>query len=735
MNRDEVRKFIEKILGHGLSEMHLILKEIGVNNYQFDKNEVIEIFNTIYGKRGLLVTPNNLSKLIASIGQRTKPNTVIDICCGTGNILNYFSATQKLKGIDVNSGIIEAAKIINPNIEFVVADTLQFDFENSKYDLVIGNLPFGVRTLDKKPLGIELMKKGLSLLSKNGTAIFIVNDGLLTGQSTPEKSFREAIISDFALDMVISLNIGVFYPFTSIKTSVIVVRNGKPNKNVFMAAFDDEPDEIINNFQNHTGSFYLPLSKLKNRFDRNYYLSVVIIEEKLRGKEVKKLSEIAQIIRGQVLKRDTFKGSGKYLVHKQKDKNGKDLYIDEIQEQKYALKPNDIVISLSITNKIIYIHPPNGRETVLTENFVAIRSKENNYINTYLQTKDGQDFLWHQAESHAAGSIIPRLTLSALSDFVIPILPLSELDFVNEEFLKSASSDQLLQLERQLKGLISIYETGSIHLNLTKEILMKVTSQETISQRIENKIDIAITTLQKLNSEISAIKSNKRDDEEKISRIYFEIDEKLKKLTKEQDKEISFYQNEIKKWLDNWQLLHDSSSNFLTSAELIFDHLPDGHNTDYSPFIIQYCRALENEILKKLFEAYHENLLTNKIDRKNLVAGEYANDKTQVFSKFIEKDKRDYTLGNMSAIMNFLKEGGNTLKGSPLLQNFRTFTLTYFDDRVLQKEFLDSINNITANYRNKSAHPYILTFETAKECKILIRHILTEFLHNYKRRI
>lgn len=735
MNRQEIKKITEKTWVQGNSDTEHILKEITQNAYKFDKDEILEIFNSIYGELGLITTPNNLSELIALIGKLNSPKSVIDICCGAGNILHYFSGIEKLRGIDIGYNIIQLAKTIHPEIEFTAADTLQYDFENSKYDLVVGSLPFGTKTFDNKPLGIELMKKGLSLLSKNGTAIFIINEGILMGQSIHEKSLREKIISDYSLDMVISLPIGAFYPFKSIKSSIVVIRNGKQNEDIFMPSFDDNADEIIDNFKTHKGNFYLPSSKLENRFDRSYYLSVVIIEEKLRGKEVKKLSDIAQIIRGQSLDKDTFKSSGKYLVYKRKDKNGKSCYVNEIQEEKTALKPNDLVVSLLTVDKNIYIHSVNSAETVITENFVVIRSKENNYINTYLQTQEGKDFLWQQADGYSTGSVMSRLTLSALSDFLIPILPLSELDFVSEEWLKSASPEKLFQLETQLKGLISIYETGSIHLNLTKEILLKVTSQETISKRIEDKIDVALTVLQKLNSDITVIKNNKRDDDEKIRRIYFEIDEKLKQLTNKQKKEISYYQNEIKKWLDDWQLLHSSSSNFLTSAELIFDHLPDGQDTDYSPFIIQYCRALENEILKKLFEAYHENLLKNNIDRKNLVALDSTNENTQMFAKSVEKDKRDYTLGNMSAIMSFLKEDGKTLKGSSLLQNFRTFALTYFEDKVLQKEFLDSINNITKNYRNKSAHPYILTLETAKECQKLIRHILTEFLQNYKQKM
>lgn len=166
MNRQEIKKIIDKTWGQGKSDMQTILKEIGMNEYKFDKDEVIEIFNSHYGKRGMTVTPNNLSELIASIGKLTSPKSVIDICCGTGNILHYFKDQQELKGIDINFDIIQLARNINPNIEFIATDTLQYDFDNSKYDLVVGSLPFGGKTQDNKSVELELMKKGLSFLKK-----------------------------------------------------------------------------------------------------------------------------------------------------------------------------------------------------------------------------------------------------------------------------------------------------------------------------------------------------------------------------------------------------------------------------------------------------------------------------------------------------------------------------------------------------------------------------------------
>jgi len=266
------------------------------------------------------------------------------------------------------------------------------------------------------------------------------------------------------------------------------------------------------------------------------------------------------------------------------------------------------------------------------------------------------------------------------------------------------------------------------------EIYEMLVSQKKILLKMDNKIDAVLLTLKDLNIQLNIIKNNHRDTEEKLDKINSLIDKNLKKIATNYSDDIDTYKVQIKRWLADWELLHSLTLIFLTSAELIYDHLPNNNDTDYSPFIIQYCRALENEILKKLFENYHVYIIENAVDRKQLVSFDKLNEKTKIFADCVEKDKRDYTLGSMSFIMNCLKEGGKTLNGSPLLQNFRCFTLEYFEARVLQKEFLTSVTDITANYRNKSAHPYVLSVEMADECQKIIKKLLIDFLSNYKRK-
>lgn len=176
--------------------------------------------------------------------------------------------------------------------------------------------------------------------------------------------------------------------------------------------------------------------------------------------------------------------------------------------------------------------------------------------------------------------------------------------------------------------------------------------------------------------QIITIKETKGGDDEKLELIHQEIDNKLDAIIKSVDQSTTNCESEIKKWLLNWEHLNEMTLNFLSSAEWLFSKLPKDDNTDFSPFIIQYCRAIENEILKKLFEAYHHFLKENSIDREQLVQQSLQNDKTKMFANFVLKDRLDYTLGNINTIMSFLKDGGKTLSASILLQDFKKFTLT-----------------------------------------------------------
>ncbi len=417
-----------------------------LDDSNFSRNDVLERSFKISGE---FSTPNKIAELISMIAHIYRPNSIIDICCGSGNILNYFNQLKKVKGLDINENCIQLAKYINPNADLSIADTLKYKFGNEKYDLVIGNLPFGARTIDRKPLEEELIKKGLTLLNDNGVAMFIVPEGLLTNRASFE--FRQEILSNFSLDMVISLPIGIL-PYMGVKTSILVLRNGEKNKDVFMPEFKDNSLEIANNFKQHKGNFYFPISKITDRLNRNYYLSIEAIDKILKGHQLKKLSELCQIIRGKPL--NSFKNNGKYFSFNKKDRDGNN-FVDSIPDERCILRDNDIVVSLVGTNNKIYLYKDDGIKNVITPNYAIIRPVDKNkYISVFLQTEDGINLFQQQINRHLVGSTIQHLTFSSLENIEIPILPFEELNQLVSKSIELSNKTRfyLLQSSESLKN-------------------------------------------------------------------------------------------------------------------------------------------------------------------------------------------------------------------------------------------------------------------------------------------
>ncbi len=129
---------------------------------------------------------------------------------------------------------------------------------------------------------------------------------------------------------------------------------------------------------------------------------------------------------------------------------------------------------------------------------------------------------------------------------------------------------------------------------------------------IENKIDDIKTVIFNLSVDFKEIQDLPREIEEKISRLNKKLEEQISNLNFEQ-KQIDTYIKEIKNWFDYYDLLETKSQKYLPEAEYIFDHISKLDNPDYSPFILQYCRALENELLCKIFRAYVQSLIDRNI--------------------------------------------------------------------------------------------------------------------------
>ena len=159
----------------------------------------------------------------------------------------------------------------------------------------------------------------------------------------------------------------------------------------------------------------------------------------------------------------------------------------------------------------------------------------------------------------------------------------------------------------------------------------------------------------------------------------------------------------------------------------MFSKLQKYDKPDFSPVILELCRALENEFLLKIFDKYTRDVLKRKgreLDKFFALdkANSFLTNKTGMFIKTIRNAskpmaKPEYTLGQMNTILS-LTNDPKVVSQSPLLQDFKDYltTATVAND-LLNTQYIKKINDLVEKYRNPSAHPGFMTLDKAQKCK------------------
>jgi len=198
------------------------------------------------------------------------------------------------------------------------------------------------------------------------------------------------------------------------------------------------------------------------------------------------------------------------------------------------------------------------------------------------------------------------------------------------------------------------------------------------------------------------------------------------------------YAHRVQSWVQDWDILENVTQKFLPSAEFLLDVLPENESADFAPFIIQYCRALENEILSKVFAAYtgsfseREGMSDAAVEQD--LQKEKVHEKAGRFLKALKRRKPKLTLGEMVWVSRLLKPNGSTLSQSRVLQDFASFVDEYFSERLKEKEYLNQIDTIRSDFRNQAAHAHVMSRKVAQECRSAVRSCLNEFILSYKPR-
>ncbi len=80
----------------------------------------------------------NEAKIVKNIirAERKEAKALLDVGCGTGEHLKYFSPSFQCMGLDINSWMIEAARRKVPDAKFKVANMIDFSLKE-RFDIIV----------------------------------------------------------------------------------------------------------------------------------------------------------------------------------------------------------------------------------------------------------------------------------------------------------------------------------------------------------------------------------------------------------------------------------------------------------------------------------------------------------------------------------------------------------------------------------------------------------------------
>lgn len=290
-------------------------------------------------------------------------------------------------------------------------------------------------------------------------------------------------------------------------------------------------------------------------------------------------------------------------------------------------------------------------------------------------------------------------------------------------------------MQRSIKGFFKMIATS---LEEIKQSQQNIEKRQTVIEksqlRMEEKIDEIHQNIAKLITSVDEIKGTVSNEDEKLFLMSKQLD-RFEKYIKEGNEELTDDYTELsKRIIENWDDLEELSKKFIPVAEYLYYKLQNTPDADFSPVVLQYCRALENEFLRKVFINYTIQLIEKK-DKEihTFLMDDLKGENVRLFATKIKsavKSKSpDYTLGQMNRILSMLSNK-KIVRNSPLLQDFYLYLENKYNvEALLNRDYINMINTIVREYRNPSAHPEYLNLKVAEQCKSIIPEKIDYFLN------
>ncbi len=234
----------------------------------------------------------------------------------------------------------------------------------------------------------------------------------------------------------------------------------------------------------------------------------------------------------------------------------------------------------------------------------------------------------------------------------------------------------------------------------------------------------AYNQFRSIDDEYNAIRNSQSEMEEKIKALCNLLDEKMDQTAPVNMQFSKLACEDIYRGF--WNKLDSISQKYLIMADYLHRVLTD-EDADFSPLVLEYGRAVENELVEKIFYGFADSLVGHTEgmidsgkqygDLKKAIANHLKEGKSYIFPA---KKMVDY-LGNLSD--ESIENDYNEALKKYLIDNNIDKT------PISSDEFTSMTDELFGKYRNKAAHQgQTMEKSEAGKCKEKSKKVLKRFM-------
>ena len=278
------------------------------------------------------------------------------------------------------------------------------------------------------------------------------------------KKFREELISKEYIKGVVTLKQSVFDRI-AIPAAIIILGNNK-EKTWFTSAenIDQLVDLFCGNFSEGWTIYTTENVSAENLLPEYYNGDDRIIEEQLKGSEVKELQDVAEVILGKRAPDEHFIQEGIAFLRGRDIKDGKitkpELYVSTASAENYSrqlLQEGDILFTKNFGQNKIALVTEDDLPAIASDMLYIIRPFEVSemYLYRYLTSKTGNEIFNKQINRIKKGVTISSVALADLKHVKVPVLDENIMQAL--ECIDTISNNEIIETAKDLMHNVSTY--------------------------------------------------------------------------------------------------------------------------------------------------------------------------------------------------------------------------------------------------------------------------------------